>query len=264
MSSEADSVLLRTDNVEGVVTLTLNRPGQFNSLSDELLASLQQELDAVAQDSAVRVIVLAANGRAYCAGHDLKQMRGRPEETYYQDLFSRCGLLMQTILRQPQPVIARVHGIATAAGCQLVASCDLAVASENARFAVSGINVGLFCSTPSVALTRNVGRKRALEMLLTGEFISAEQAVMEGLINHAVPAEQLDQTVAELCDAICAKSAMAIRTGKEMFYRQLEMGVAQAYDYASGVMACNMMHEDAAEGIDAFMQKREPIWKKPA
>lgn len=264
MGSESDPVLLKSDNVEGVVTLALNRPGQFNSLSDELLDSLQRALDELAQDSRVRVIVLAANGRAYCAGHDLKQMRSRPDEAYYQDLFARCGQLMQTIMRQPQPVIARVHGIATAAGCQLVASCDLAVASEDARFAVSGINVGLFCSTPSVALTRNVGRKKALEMLLTGEFISAEQAVQEGLINHAVPAEQLDRAVAKLCDAICAKSAMAIRTGKEMFYRQSEMGVAQAYEYASGVMACNMMHEDAAEGIDAFMQKRKPVWKQPA
>mgnify|MGYP001546945815 FL=1 len=263
MGGESDPVLLKSDNVEGVVTLELNRPGQFNSLSDELLESLQRALDELAQDSRVRVIVLAANGRAYCAGHDLKQMRSRPDEAYYQDLFARCGQLMQTIMRQPQPVIARVHGIATAAGCQLVASCDLAVASEDARFAVSGINVGLFCSTPSVALTRNVGRKKALEMLLTGEFISAEQAVQEGLINHAVPAEQLDQAVAKLCAAICAKSAMAVRTGKEMFYRQSEMGVAQAYEYASGVMACNMMHEDAAEGIDAFVQKRKPLWKQP-
>lgn len=262
MSSEADSVLQKSDNVAGVVTLTLNRPGQFNSLSDELLDSLQKELEALAQDSSVRIIVLAANGRAYCAGHDLKQMRARREEAYYHDLFGRCGHLMQTIMRQPQPVIARVQGIATAAGCQLVASCDLAVASDNARFAVSGINVGLFCSTPSVALARNVGRKRALEMLLTGEFISAEQAVVEGLINLAVPADQLDQEVAKLCDAICAKSATAIHTGKEMFYRQLEMGVAQAYEYASGVMACNMIHEDAAEGIDAFMQKRKPVWNK--
>ena len=262
MITEADPVLLKSDNIGGVVTLTLNRPDQFNSLSDELLDSLQNELDGLAQDSSVRVIVLAANGRAYCAGHDLKQMRAHPEEAYYQDLFGRCGHLMQTIMRQPQPVIARVHGIATAAGCQLVASCDLAVASDNARFAVSGINVGLFCSTPSVALVRNVGRKRALEMLLTGEFISAEQAVIEGLINHAVPTEQLDRAAAKLCDAICAKSAMAIRTGKEMFYLQLEMGVAQAYEYASGVMACNMMNGDAAEGIDAFMQKRKPVWKK--
>ena len=262
MVDEADAVLLRSDNIDGVVTLTLNRPDQFNSLSDELLDRLQSELDALARDSTVRVIVLAAKGRAFCAGHDLKQMRARPEESYYRDLFGQCGRLMQTIVRQPQPVIARVHGIATAAGCQLVASCDLAVASDNARFAVSGINVGLFCSTPSVALARNLGRKRALEMLLTGEFISAEQAVTEGLINYAVPAGQLDQAVAGLCAAICAKSAMAIRTGKEMFYRQLEMGVEQAYEYASGVMACNMMHDDAAEGIDAFMQKRKPVWKQ--
>ena len=264
MVSESESVLLKNDNVQGVVTLTLNRPRQFNSLSDELLDSLQQELDILARDASVRVIVLAANGRAYCAGHDLKQMRAHPEETYYQDLFGRCGQLMQTIMRQPQPVIARVHGIATAAGCQLVASCDLAVASDDARFAVSGINVGLFCSTPSVALTRNVSRKKALEMLLTGEFISAGQAVREGLVNHAVPAEQLDQAVAKLCDAICAKSAMAIRTGKEMFYRQLEMGVEQAYQYAGSVMTCNMMHEDVAEGIDAFMEKRKPAWTQEA
>ena len=261
MGGETDPVLLKSDNAEGVVTLTLNRPGQFNSLSDELIDSLQQALNELARDAMVRVIVLAANGRAYCAGHDLKQMRSRPQEAYYRDLFGRCGRLMQTIMQQPQPVIAQVHGIATAAGCQLVASCDLAVASDDARFAVSGINVGLFCSTPSVALTRNVGRKKALEMLLTGEFISAEQAAKEGLINRAVPAAQLDQAVEKLCAAICAKSAMAIRTGKEMFYRQAEMGVAQAYEYASGVMACNMMHDDAAEGIDAFMQKRKPSWK---
>ena len=263
MGSESESIMLKSDNDSGVVTLTLNRPAQFNSLSDELLGLLQNELDLLAQDASVRVIVLAANGRAFCAGHDLKQMRACPEEEYYQDLFGRCGQLMQTIMRQPQPVIARVHGIATAAGCQLVASCDLAVASDKARFAVSGINVGLFCSTPSVALARNIGRKRALEMLLTGDFISAEQAVEEGLINYSVPDERLDEAVTGLCDAICAKSTMAIRTGKEMFYRQLEMGVAQAYEYASGVMACNMMDEDAAEGIDAFMQKRKPVWKQP-
>ena len=261
MGDEESAVLLRSDDERGVVTLTLNRPDQFNSLSEELLESLQEQLNGLATDPAVRVVVLAANGRAFCAGHDLKQMRANPEEAYYQNLFSRCGKLMQTIMQQPQPVIARVHGIATAAGCQLVASCDLAVAADSARFAVSGINVGLFCSTPSVALARNVGRKRALEMLLTGEFIDAAQAVREGLINHAVPAEELDAAVARLCDAICAKSAAAIRTGKEMFYQQLEMGVAQAYQFAGGVMACTMMHEDAAEGIDAFMQKRKPVWK---
>ena len=264
MDSESEPVLLRHDNKEGVVTLTLNRPGQFNSLSDELLDGLQNELDALAQQPSVRVIVVAANGRAYCAGHDLKQMRAHPEQAYYQDLFTRCGRLMQTIMHQPQPVVACVHGIATAAGCQLVASCDLAVAADDARFAVSGINVGLFCSTPSVALARNMGRKRALEMLLTGDFISAEQAARECLINYAVPAEQLEPTVSRLCEAICAKSAMAVRTGKQMFYRQLEMGIGHAYEYASDVMACNMMHEDVAEGIDAFMQKRKPVWKRPA
>lgn len=263
MSNESESILLKNDNDSGVVTLTLNRPGQFNSLSDELLGQLQNELDLLAHDTSVRAIVLAANGRAFCAGHDLKQMRARPEEDYYRDLFGRCGQLMQTIMQQPQPVIARVHGIATAAGCQLVASCDLAVASDKARFAVSGINVGLFCSTPGVALARNIGRKKALEMLLTGDFISADQAVKEGLINHSVPDELLDEAVGHLCDSICAKSTMAIRTGKQMFHRQLEMGVTQAYEYASGVMACNMMEEDAAEGIDAFMQKRKPLWQQP-
>lgn len=263
MSYEESSVLLRSEHKKGIVTLTLNRPDQFNSLSDELLDALQRELSALAEDTSVRVIVLAANGRAFCAGHDLKQMRANPEETYYKDLFSRAGQLMQTIMRQPQPVIARIHGVATAAGCQLVASCDLAVASDNSRFAVSGINVGLFCSTPSVALARNIGRKRALEMLLTGEFLNAEQAVQEGLINYAVPAEQLDETVARLVDSICAKSGTAIRIGKEMFYDQLEMGVEQAYQYASGLMTCNMLHEDATEGIDAFMQKRKPEWRQP-
>lgn len=253
-------VLLRTDS-GGVATLTLNRPTQFNSLSEELLAALQSELDGLARDESVRAIVIAANGRAFCAGHDLKQMRANNNEVYYQALFNRMGALMTSIMHQPQPVIARVQGIATAAGCQLVASCDMAVAADSARFAVSGINVGLFCSTPSVALSRNVGRKRALEMLLTGEFISAEQAVLEGLINRAVPLDQLDGEVARLTSAICAKSGMAVRTGKQMFYRQLEMGVEDAYRYASGVMTCNMLHEHVAEGIDAFMEKRPPVWR---
>ena len=255
-------VLLRTD-AGGVVTLTLNRPAQFNSLSEELLAALDSELTGLAKDASVRAIVLAANGKAFCAGHDLKQMRANNSEAYYQALFEKMGALMTSIMHQPQPVIARVQGIATAAGCQLVASCDLAVAVESARFAVSGINVGLFCSTPSVALSRNVGRKRALEMLLTGEFISAEQAAREGLINRAVASDQLDAEVARLTSAICAKSGMAVRTGKQMFYRQLEMGVEDAYRFASGVMTCNMLHDDVVEGIDAFMQKRPPVWKEP-
>jgi len=260
LDEKGSPVLMRTDD-NGVVTLTLNRPTQFNSLSEELLEALQSELKGLADDNNVRVIVIAANGKAFCAGHDLKQMRANANEAYYEALFSKMGKLMASIMYQPQPVIARIQGIATAAGCQLVASCDMAVAADSARFAVSGINVGLFCSTPSVALARNVGRKRSLEMLLTGEFISAEQAVREGLINRAVPMDRLDDEVARLSAAICAKSDMAIRTGKQMFYRQLEMGVEDAYRYAGGVMTCNMMHEDAAEGIDAFMEKRPPTWK---
>ncbi len=259
MSEEEKPVLSVREG--GVATLTLNRPRQYNALSEEVLAALQSELDTLAGDEQIKVIVLAANGKAFCAGHDLKQMRANPDKEYYQDLFACCGRVMTTLMHQPQPVIARVHGIATAAGCQLVAACDLAVASTEARFAVSGINVGLFCSTPSVALARNVGRKRAMEMLLTGEFISAEAAAEEGLINRAVPAEQLDQEVKRLTDAICAKSTAAIRTGKQMFYRQLELGVEDAYRFAGEVMADNMMHDDAAEGIDAFMQKRRPVWQ---
>ena len=255
-----EGLVLRQDD-DGVTTLTLNRPNQYNALSDDLLDALQTELDIISPDESVRVIILAANGRAFCAGHDLKQMRSRPEQEYYQDLFARCGRMMTTIMHQPQPVIARVHGIATAAGCQIVAACDMAVASENARFAVSGINVGLFCSTPSVALARNIGRKRAMEMLLTGEFISAQQAVEEGLINHAVAADELDETIAQLARSICDKSPVAIRIGKAMFYKQLEMGVMEAYQFAGDTMSCNMMSEDAAEGIDAFMEKRPAQWK---
>ncbi len=255
-----EPILLRQDR-DGVTTLTLNRPRQFNALSEEMLAALQVQLDALAAEESTRVIVIAANGKAFCAGHDLKQMRAKPDQDYYRDLFARCGRVMTTIMRQPQPVIARVQGIATAAGCQLVAACDLAVAAEEARFAVSGINVGLFCSTPSVALARNLGRKKALEMLLTGEFISAAEAQREGLINRAVPMERLDEEVRRLTDLICSKSGEAIRTGKLMFYRQLEMGVEEAYDYAGEVMACNMMHEDAGEGIDAFIEKRRPVWR---
>ena len=258
---QSDQPLLLRSNQEGITTLTLNRPDQYNALSDELIDALQAALEDIATDEQVRVVVIAANGRAFCAGHDLKQMRQHPQEEYYRNLFRRCGQLMTRIMNMPQPVIAKVHGVATAAGCQLVASCDLAVASEKARFAVSGINVGLFCSTPSVALARNLGRKRALEMLLTGEFISARQAADEGLINRAVPPEQLDEEVERLAGLICHKSPLAIRTGKQMFYHQLELGVEEAYEFAGDVMTCNMMSEDTAEGIDAFMQKRTPVWK---
>lgn len=252
---------LLTDHASGVTTLTLNRPDQFNALSEELLAALQGALDAVAQDDAVRCVVLAGAGRAFCAGHDLKQMRANPDERYYQKLFAQCGRVMQSIVNLPVPVIAKVQGTATAAGCQLVASCDLAVAADTAKFAVSGINVGLFCSTPAVALTRNVSSKKAFEMLITGQFISAADAADQGLINQAVAPDQLNAAVDALVDAICAKSPLAVRTGKAMYHRQRAMNLSDAYDYAGQVMAQNMMAEDVAEGIDAFMQKRHPVWK---
>jgi len=245
---------------DGITTLTLNRPRQYNALSEAMLDALLEAFDAVAKDASTRVVVIAANGPAFCAGHDLKEMRVRPDETYYRALFAKCGRMMQTITALPQPVIARVHGIATAAGCQLVAACDLAVASKEARFATSGINVGLFCSTPAVALSRNVTRKQSFEMLMTGEFISAEEAVERGLVNHAVEAAALDQEVAALAHKIIAKSPVAVRVGKEMFYKQIELGLADAYDYAGGVMACNMMADDVAEGIDAFTAKRPARW----
>ena len=253
-------ILLREDR-DDVTTLTLNRPAQFNSLSEEMLSELQAALDAIAKDKAVRVVVIAGAGKAFCAGHDLKQMRANHSKAYMQKLFRQCGKLMMTITEMPQPVIARIHGIATAAGCQLVAMCDLAVAAEGARFAVSGINVGLFCSTPSVALGRAMGRKQAMEMLLTGDFIDAAEAQRRGLINRVVPLEQLDAEVKKLTDSICAKSAVAVGMGKQMFYKQIEMGLDGAYQLAVETMACNMMTEDAAEGIDAFMQKRKPDWK---
>jgi len=253
-------ILLREDR-DGVTTLTLNRPTQFNSLSEEMLSELQAALDAIARDNAVRAVVIAGAGKAFCAGHDLKQMRANHSKAYMQKLFKQCGKLMMTIVEIPQPVIARIHGIATAAGCQLVAMCDLAVAAEGARFAVSGINVGLFCSTPSVALGRAMGRKQAMEMLLTGDFIDAAEAQRRGLINRVVPLDQLDAEVKKLTDSICAKSAVAVGMGKQMFYKQLEMGLDGAYQLATETMACNMMAADAAEGIDAFMQKRKPEWK---
>jgi enoyl-CoA hydratase/carnithine racemase len=251
-----DPLVLRTDRADGLTTLTLNRPGQFNSLSKDMLTALQAELDDIAASDAVRVVIIAGAGKAFCAGHDLKEMRANHSADFMQALFRQCGDLMLTLTRMPQPVIARVHGIATAAGCQLVSMCDLAVAADVAKFAVSGINVGLFCSTPAVGLARNLGRKAALEMLLTGDFIDAMEARAKGLVNRVVPADALDAEVERLVQSILAKSAVAVRMGKGMFYRQLEMGLAEAYEFAAGVMACNMMSEDAGEGIDAFMQKR--------
>ena len=254
-----EAILLRAD-ADGVATLTLNRPQQYNALSEELLKAVIASLEAIEQDRSVRVVVMAANGPAFCAGHDLKQMRANPDQDYYRTLFALCSRMMMTLTRIPQPVIARVHGIATAAGCQLVAQCDLAVATESARFAVSGINFGLFCSTPSVALSRNVLRKQSMEMLLTGDFIDARTAQDYGLVNRVVSADQLDGEVKQLARRILEKSAVAVATGKRMFYKQLEMGMEAAYQYAAETMACNMMAADAGEGIDAFMQKRRPDW----
>lgn len=260
MHAAAEPVLLREDR-DGVATLTLNRPAQFNSLSEALLTALQGELDAIAADASVRVVVIAGAGRAFCAGHDLKEMRAHPDKAYQQALFKQCSRVMASLTELPQPVIARVHGIATAAGCQLVSMCDLAVAVEQARFAVSGINLGLFCSTPSVGLSRNVGRKQAFEMLVTGDFIDAATALQRGLVNRVVPADVLDAEIARLAQSICSKSAAAVAMGKQVFYRQLEMGLDAAYQLAGETMACNMMTEDAAEGIDAFIEKRAPVWK---
>lgn len=257
---ENDPILLRSDS-DGVATLTLNRPKQYNALSEEMLSALLAELKSIAEEESIRAVVLAAEGKAFCAGHDLKQMRANPQRDYYRRLFRLCSDFMLAVTALPQPVIARVQGIATAAGCQLVATCDLAVAAEEARFATSGINAGLFCSTPAVALSRNVAAKPAFEMLVTGDFIDAATARDYGLINRVVPTAELDGAVAELTDKIKGKSGAAIRLGKQLFYEQLETTRREAYDRAAEVMACNMMTEDAGEGIDAFIEKRQALWK---
>lgn len=260
MNSAEEPMLLRRDDA-GITWLTLNRPGQFNTLSVAMLEELIAAVDAIAKDQSVRVVVLAGAGKAFCAGHDLKEMRTNRELAFQQALFRLCGKFMMKLTELPQPVIARVHGIATAAGCQLVSMCDLAVAADVARFAVSGINVGLFCATPGVGLSRNMGRKQAFEMLVTGDFIDAAEAQRRGLVNRVVPLEQLDDEVARLAAAIVAKSPVAIRMGKQMFYRQLEMGLDAAYQMAAETMACNAVCDDAAEGMDAFVAKRAPVWK---
>jgi len=258
-SAADDAVLLRHDR-DGVATLTLNRPGARNALSLALMSALQQELDRIHQDPAVTVVVIAGNGPAFCAGHDLRELRANPGREAYQALFGQCARLMLSLTRLRQPVIARVHGVATAAGCQLVASCDLAVAAADSRFATPGVNIGLFCSTPMVALTRAVGRKAAMEMLLLGELIGAEQALQIGLINRVVPAAELDQTVTAMAERIAAKSPLTLAIGKEAFYRQLELPQEQAYAYAAEVMTRNLLARDAEEGIDAFLAKRVPVW----
>ncbi len=257
------AVLLHHQDSRGVVTLTLNRPLAFNALSEALLEALQAALDAIASDEAARVLVIAANGKAFCAGHDLKEMRAKPSRLYYDRLFAQCGHMMMSLQKLSVPVIAKVQGMATAAGCQLVAQCDLAVAAQEAKFAVSGVNLGLFCSTPSVALTRNLSRKAAFEMLVTGEFISAQQALDKGLLNRVVPADQLDAEVEVLAARIVSKPRVALAMGKALFYRQLETGVQAAYDDAAQTMACNMMDTATQEGVQAFIDKRPPNWTSP-
>ena len=261
MQSSNEPVLVRHDD-NGVATLTLNRPSQFNSLSDALIDALQSSLEAIATDPSVRVVVLAGAGKAFCAGHDLKEMRAHPDKAYQQALFRKCGRMMMKLVELPQPVIARVHGMAVAAGCQLVAMCDLAVAASEVKFAVSGVNLGLFCSTPAVPLSRNLPRKQAFEMLVTGDFMDATTALARGLVNRVAPAGEIDAEVKKLTDSILSKSPAAVAMGKQAFYKQIEMGLEGAYQLAAETMACNMMAEDAQGGIDAFISKQPmPPWK---
>jgi len=267
MNDRASTDLLpfvrRDVDTRGVVTLTLDRPQSFNALSEGMLAELQSALDAVAGDETTRAVVIAASGKAFCAGHDLKEMRADPSKAYYEQLFAQCARMMLTIRRLPVPVIARVQGIATAAGCQLVAACDLAVAAAEARFAVSGVNLGLFCSSPSVALSRNVTRKAAFEMLVTGEFVTAWRALELGLVNRVVESdapEALDAAVEALVAAIVAKPRVAVAMGKQLFHRQLEERETAAYEDAVRTMAANMMDASALEGVQAFIDKRKPRW----
>jgi enoyl-CoA hydratase/carnithine racemase len=258
--SLSEPLIKKDRDQRGVVTLTLNRPQAFNALSEGLLGALQRELDELREDPSLRVVVLAAAGKAFCAGHDLKEMRAQPALEYYQRLFEQCSRMMLSLTRLPVPVIARVHGIATAAGCQLVAQCDLAVASSEARFAVSGVNLGLFCSTPSVPLSRNLSRKESFEMLVTGEMIDAREAKARGLVNRVAEPDALDAEVERLVASILSKPRVAVAMGKELFYRQLELGLEGAYAAAGETMACNMMEAPALEGVQAFIEKRAPRW----
>jgi enoyl-CoA hydratase/carnithine racemase len=254
-----ETTFLRTDD-SGVCTITLNRPNARNALSLEMMQALQQELTKVATDTSIRVVIIAANGPAFCAGHDMRQLRANPNFDYYKDTFSTSSQIMKTIMTMPQPVIARVHGMATAAGCQLVATCDLAVASTAAKFATPGVHIGLFCSTPMVALSRNVSRKAAMEMLMLGDAVDAERALELGLINKVVEPNELDAALRVMTDTLLGKSSITLAMGKAAFYEQLEKGVADAYAHTGEVMARNMMTADATEGIDAFIQKRTPVW----
>lgn len=257
----ADAPLLERSDEHGIATLTLNRPHQYNALSVALLQELEVALAAIATDESVRVVVLAGSGKAFCAGHDLKELRARSDHEFAREVFERCARVMVALTKLPQPVIARVHGVAFAAGCQLVAQCDLAIASTEAKFATSGIKFGLFCNTPGVALGRNLSRKQAMEMLLTGEPIDARAALARGLVNRVVAPDELDREIAKLTGAILDKTPVAVTAGKRAFYQQIEVGLEDAYRIATDAMVCNLMTEDAAEGIDAFSEKRPPQWK---
>lgn len=259
--------ILERYDTNAVAHLTLNTPEKLNALSDAMLAELQSQFDELAETPSIRAVVLKGNGKAFCAGHDLKEMTaGRQAEdggkAYFKDLFDRCATMMMSVQRLPQPVIAQVHGIATAAGCQLVASCDMAVAAEGTRFGVNGVNIGLFCSTPMVALSRNIPRKQAFEMLSTGQFIQAEKAEALGLINKVVPHDQLEAATRELAEMVAGKLSAAVKIGKQAYYRQLEMPMSEAYGYAGDVMVENMLYRDTEEGIAAFLEKRPPDWQQ--
>lgn len=264
MSPIHPNPVLHQRDAQGVHRLVLNQPEAFNVLSSEVMHALQGIFDAIAQDPQARVVVISAQGRAFCAGHDLREMRANPSLDYYKTLFHQCSRMMMSLQRLPVPVLAAVDGIATAAGCQLVAMCDLAVASQTSKFAVSGVNLGLFCSTPSVALSRNLSRKAAFEMLVTGDFITADQALVKGLVNAVVPADQLAAEVDRYVRSILAKPRVAVAIGKQLFYEQLEQPLEAAYLNAENAMACNMMDEAALEGVQAFIDKRPPAWKPQA
>lgn len=257
----AETDVLQREDSGGIATLTLNRPDQYNALSAALLGELQSALNAIAEDGSVRLVVIAGAGKAFCAGHDLKEIQAHPDPKFSKDVFEHCRRLMNALTRLPQPVIARVHGPAYAAGCQLVAQCDLAVASTEARFATSGVNFGVFCSTPGVPLARNVSRKRALEMLLTGEPIDAASALAYGLVNRVVPPARLDEEVQNLVRSILDKSPAVIAAGKKIFYEQLNESLEKAYRVATAAMVDNLQAEDGKEGIAAFIEKRKPRWK---
>lgn len=258
--SAPEPLILRQDE-NGISNLTMNRPKAYNSFTIESMGVFIDELEDISSDASIKVVVISGAGKGFCAGHDMRTLRANPQKSFYEETFATSSRLMMTIVNLPKPVIAKVHGVATAAGCQLVASCDLAIADEHTRFATPGVNIGLFCSTPMVSLSRNVARKQAMEMLLTGDFISAQRAYEIALINRVVPFEELDSATNELAHKIASKSPLTLKIGKKAFYEQLDKDMEGAYEYCSRVMVENMMARDAEEGIDAFLEKRDPVWK---